>query len=685
VTPTEHERVLRRDLPLEALAATAALGILTWIMAPEFAHFPGALVPWPTHGLAIALLLGVAVRHRVLIGVALIVGTMVAGFANSGDAGRALSAATLLAGQTFLVVLLYDRLRRGAHPLASSANLAGFLVAVVIGTVPLTLLAALILSTFGADAAPGFTSGSWWVAAASSGAALAPLALSLTFDEQRQVSAPAILSVEFTLVSGFYVLLLLASFADLGPLPVGLPPAIATLPFLAWGGLRFGVRGFSLIASLLILAVSATATMDIGPFADFGRVDIERYRRAWVYLASLVGPAMIFPVALAERARAEQRTRTAHAQLTSIVESSSDLIAAVDRDLVVLAVNPAWVQEFQRISDVRVSPGMRMEEAFVRLPTERRTSMLHWRRALAGERFVSTREVGDPARTRDEYEISYGPVRDPDGEIVGASQVVRNVSERRRREAEDAEARRLESIGRLAGGIAHDFNNLMTAVMGYSDLVMQSLPAGDPRREDVAEIERAAGRAGELTQQLLAFARRRVIEPKLVDASALVEGFSRLLTPLIGPQVALVVRAARGLPLVRVDPTQFEQVVMNLAVNARDAMPRGGRLIIETAHDERDGEPVVRLSVRDSGSGMSADVQARIFEPFFTTKPLGEGTGLGLPTVHGIVHQAGGEIEVESTPDAGTAFHIYFPPAGARITPTIDGPMPPARVTPEPV
>jgi signal transduction histidine kinase len=675
---TVAQRGSRRFDRIAALLASAMVGVAVWATAPLLGQFPGSVLPWPAHGLALAVLLLVRREDRVRSAVTVGVAAFIGGALGSGLPAQAFAASTLLVGQSVLVVLLFERFAGDRFPLDATGSYARWLGAVFAGMFPLAVVAQLAMRVAEAPIAPAFSALNWWVAGVSSSAALVPVLLGMVWRDARQSDARPLVSAEFALVAVVYLVALADAFLLMGPLGGILPPIIATLPFLAWAGLRFGIQGFSVIGAMLIVVVLASTVAEVGPFQVFDPDGIERARRAWVYLASLVGPAMIFPVALAERSLAERRMRAAHAQLTSIVESSGDLIAAVDRDLVVLAVNPAWVEEFERISAVRVSPGMRMSDAFAFLPGERPISLAHWRRALAGERFVSAREIGDPARARDEYEISYAPVRDPRGEIVGVSQVVRKISERRRREAESAEARRLESIGRLAGGIAHDFNNLMTAVMGYADLLMHSLPPADPRRDDVAEIERAALRAGELTQQLLAFARRRVIEPRLVDAGALVGVFSRLLGPLIGGRIALVVRSARGLHPIRVDPTQFEQVVMNLAVNARDAMPEGGRLLIETANDEREGRSVVRLSVRDSGSGMSAEVQARIFEPFFTTKPLGEGTGLGLPTVHGIVHQAGGEIEVESAPGLGTAFHVYFPPAGPRITPSLDGPLPPS-------
>jgi signal transduction histidine kinase len=374
---------------------------------------------------------------------------------------------------------------------------------------------------------------------------------------------------------------------------------------------------------------------------------------------------MIFPIALAERRSAEARARGAYAQLSAIIESSVDLIAAVDKEMVIIAANPSWVEEFRRIAGVTVRPGMRMEVALEGLAIDAEDSMDSWRRALAGERFTVTRMIGDPERARDEYEIAYSPVRDLQGETVGASQVVRNITHRRKQESADAETRRLEAIGRLAGGVAHDFNNLMTAVIGYAGIVADSMPPEDERRDDLLEIEKAAARAGELTQQLLTFARRRVVEPRTVDVGELVRGFTRLLAPLLGSTVRLAVKIHEPLPPARVDPLQFEQVLMNLAVNARDAMPFGGDLSVTVAATPTPNGEGVRLTVRDTGTGMPPEVLSRIWEPFYTTKPQGQGTGLGLATVHGIVHQAGGELIVESTVGVGTAFHVILPPARA--------------------
>jgi signal transduction histidine kinase len=668
VSPVEHapSRLSAHEgasLPATALAVVA-LGLVTWLAAPVLRHFADALVPWPAHGMALAILLSARPADRSRLGIGMVVAVAIGAWIAGGTIPRAVAAGAQLTAQAIIITLLYDRLTEGRHPLRGTIAYAWFGVAIIVGALPTTLLVAVMLRVIGVEYVPGFSVLVWMIAAVTSMAALTPVLLAPTAPQAHGARTAPLVSVEFAVLCIVYLLALLNAFLLIGTPLVALPPAVATVPFLAWAGLRFGVRGFAIVAALFITVVVTSAITNIGPFQIFSEDVTVRGRRAWIYLASLIGPSMLFPVALRERSIAEERARGAFAQLSAILEGSGDLIAAVDRDLVIIAANPAWVNGFELLTGVRTGPGERMDAVVRRaLPHDADESIRFWGRALQGERFTVERFLGDPARERVEYEITYSPVRDTQGVIVGASQVVRNITDRSRREAEEQENRRLESVGRLAGGVAHDFNNLMTAVIGYTELIAQSMPKDDARRDDLAQIERAASRAGDLTQQLLAFARRRVIAPKLVDVGELVESFSRLLAPLLGSNVLLSVRREPNLRSVRLDPAQFEQVVMNLAVNARDAMPGGGRLTIEVANALRGATRGVRLSVRDTGSGMSAEVQARLWEPFFTTKPLGQGTGLGLPTVHGIVHQAGGEITVESELGKGTTFHVFLPEA----------------------
>jgi PAS domain S-box-containing protein len=265
----------------------------------------------------------------------------------------------------------------------------------------------------------------------------------------------------------------------------------------------------------------------------------------------------------------------------------------------------------------------------------------------------------------------------------------RDVTEQRALEARYAESQKLESIGRLAGGVAHDFNNLLTVILSCGELLRDSIAANGPAsEEDVREILGAGNRARELTQQLLAFARRQVIAPVVLDLNTLVGESEKLLRRLLGEDVTLVMSVEPGLSRVRCDPAQLQQVVVNLAVNARDAMPRGGRLEISTDDVLVDAGQAaslpgllpgmhVRLTVRDDGPGLPPEVREHLFEPFFTTKEKGRGTGLGLATVYGIVNQSGGSIAVESALGRGTAFAIYLPRSDAEV-------LPRARASPNP-
>ncbi len=379
----------------------------------------------------------------------------------------------------------------------------------------------------------------------------------------------------------------------------------------------------------------------------------------------------------AER-EAEERLRIQKETLETIVRNIPAMVIFFDPTSRPILTNPAfertlgWTMEEARHADL-------MAEVFPD-PEERRTAMEFIAASSGHWRDFRTR-----ARDGRGLDTEWVSARLSNGTTIA---VGREISEQRRLEDQLRQAQKMEAVGRLAGGVAHDFNNLLGIITGYSEIALRNLAAGDPLRGKIEPVLRAAERAAGLTRQLLAFSRRQTFQPRIVDLNAMVEDLGRMLHRLIGEDVKLVVLRGDHLATVRVDLGQMEQVVMNLVVNARDAMPRGGRLVIETAnataeelrdrtHDPLEAGPWVRLSITDTGEGMPPAVRERIFEPFFTTKPPGEGTGLGLSTVYGIVRQSGGHITVDSTPGKGTRFAIFLPAVTEAAGP-IAGDEPPA-------
>jgi two-component system sensor histidine kinase EvgS len=278
-------------------------------------------------------------------------------------------------------------------------------------------------------------------------------------------------------------------------------------------------------------------------------------------------------------------------------------------------------------------------------------------------------------------------LRSPSGDPLHFIALVQDITgqkraedERRNLERQLLQAQKMESVGRLAGGVAHDLNNHLTVINGYCAMLLDEMGPGDPLREPVGEILLAGNRAAALTQQLMAFSRKQVAEPRVISLNDVVAEAGKMLSRLIGEDIEIITRLDPSLGSVMADPSQMNQVLMNLAVNARDAMPEGGRIVIETLNTDLDegyaaqhagveAGPYVLLSITDTGAGMTQEVMEHIFEPFFTTKGTGAGTGLGLPTVYGIVKQSGGWIWVYSEPGKGSTFKVYFPRAGGAPEP----------------
>lgn len=375
----------------------------------------------------------------------------------------------------------------------------------------------------------------------------------------------------------------------------------------------------------------------------------------------------IFSWLVARRYEIEAALRSSQERLRAVLSSLPIMVWAIDR------AGDVTLAEGSGLKVLNLSSRELVGRSVFELYRDHPDVLANTKRALEGETFTATFVLGDVA-----VETWYSPLRSDHGSVSGAIGVSLDVTTRRRLEQQYLQAQKMESVGQLAAGIAHDFSNLLVAIGGYAELVMESFDPADPRRSDLLEVRKAAERADALTRQLLAFSRRQVLHPKVIDLNLLVGEVQKLLRRTIAEHIDLVLDLDPVLDPIRADPTQIEQVLLNLAVNARDAMPAGGQLHLATENVNVDDglaarrPPMtpgryVRLTVRDTGTGMDEHVKAHLFEPFFTTKDRSKGTGLGLATVYGIVRQSGGFIWVDSRPGQGTVFDIYFPAIQGKV------------------
>jgi PAS domain S-box-containing protein len=419
--------------------------------------------------------------------------------------------------------------------------------------------------------------------------------------------------------------------------------------------------------------VYKTGTSQSHPISLYDDGNLAFYRENYVYKLS-GGQIVTIYNDETIRVQSEQAAQKSEVFLNAMFESVQEGITVLDTNFTVLRTNPMlklWYPETQLL-------GQKCYSCFhgKSAPCEPCPSA----RALESGNSEFAIMPGPENSPVEWLEIYSYPIRNHQtGNITGVVEFMRDITQKKKSEVEKVkleeqyqQSQKMEAVGRLAGGIAHDFNNILCAITGNATLSIEDLPPDHPQHEYMEDIIIAADRATDLTRQLLAFSRKQLIEPKVINLSQVIKHLHSMLYRLIGEDIILRTIPQNQLGRVMVDPGQVEQIVLNLAVNARDAMPKGGELLIETANITLDDEyckthtnsepgNYVMLSVSDTGCGMNAQVKKLIFEPFFTTKELGHGTGLGLATVFGIVKQNGGRIDVHSEPDMGTSFKVYFP------------------------
>ena len=689
----------RRDAAV--IAALAGIYFLAGRLGLSLASVnPSASAVWPPSGIALAALL--VFGYRVWPGVAL--GAFLVNLTTSGSVPASIG---ITAGNTLEALLgawLVNRFASGRHAFDRVRDFFAFLV--------LAMLSAMVSPTVGAtslalagraswsDFAPIWVT--WWLGDTKGMLVATPLFVLASASTPIRWRTGRVLEAAALLGS----LLLVAQVVYGGVFfeNKGYPLQFACIPFLLWAAMRFGRRLVAVaLAELTAIAVRGTAR-------GFGPLAMGTQNEALLLLQAFIGVAaattMALAIAVRERRKAGDELQAAHDELERRVQertlalsgSNAALAAEVEerrraeerlraseeeyRLLFDSNPHPMWVYDFTTLEFLAVN-----DAAVRRYRYSREEFLAMTIRAIRAPEDVP--ELERALRERTHQALDTPGVfrhRGKDGQLILADIASRaihflgrearlvlaaDVTERRNLEEQLLQSQKMETVGRLAGGVAHDFNNLLGVITGYGELLKKRVE--EPRlRKYVDDILGAAERGSALTRQLLAFSRKQVLQPKSLDLNVVVGDMGGLLRRVIGEDIQLVTAFDDALWKVKADPGQIGQVVMNLAANARDAMPRGGRLTIATANVTLD-DAYARLhpgvspgayamvSVSDNGQGMTREVQARAFEPFFTTRTTGQGTGLGLATVHGIVKQSGGHIWLYSEPGQGTTFKIHLP------------------------
>ena len=473
------------------------------------------------------------------------------------------------------------------------------------------------------------------------------------------------------------------------PLARRMPLGLVVMPFLMFAAARLGPGATTWSVTLMALFSILATNAGVGPFATANTPVYLQLILAQAYSVGVGAASIFLSTVIHERELAASR-------IQAFFRSTPGMITIVDTDrrLVARTTDSAALHDSATLHDSAAlhdgatlhggatgdEPNPPDAAEFGRsgsVPARGVLADPAWTRALSGDSSTVTLDLGQ----RGLYELSYHPLRGEHGEVVGAASIGEDMARSARESAERQRAQRFEALGRLAGGIAHDINNLLTVILGQVWMLDDGRGADHPHAEELATLQDAVDRMKALTQQLLAFARAQIISPRVLTLNAQLEAMEPLLVRLIEERVEIDFRYATDLWPVNVDPSQFDQVVLNLCTNARDAMPDGGRIEVSTANVMLDALEARRLlvapgeyvclTVRDTGVGIAPDVLGRIFEPFYSSKEISKGFGLGLATVEGIVRQAGGAIGVTSVVGDGTRFRLYLPRARGPVAPAV--------------
>jgi hypothetical protein len=640
---------------------------------------------WPPTGIAIAalLVLGLDLWPAVLLGAFLV---------NATTGGSLFTATGIAVGNTLEAVVaaaLVRRLVDGRNPFARPRDVLLFAAVAAGVATPLSAIVGVItLAVAGVTrwSDLGGVCLTWWVGDVAGALIVAPLLIlwaegpRIEWDARRLVEA-VVLLVTVVAAGGLV-------FGGWVPMSRrGETFAYLAAPVPLWAALRFGPRETATAVAALALTALHGTLGGFGPFAQFAPLTAVLLLQA--FLAGISVTGLILAAAISQQRKSEAEARRLNAELTARV-------AADARELRAASVELSGSSERYRTLMDSAPDALLVADADgkVLLANARAEEAFGYdREELIGRALADLIPQGVHGRRRDgsEYpvDVRLSTVKLATGRGVCAA--VRDISEQRRAEQalresqaalaetqrELAQSQKIEAVGRLAGGIAHDFNNLLGVILGFGELARKDLPPDHRAHQRVEQIQKAAERAATLTRQLLAFSRKQLLQPRIVDLNTIARDMERMLRRLIGEDIRLVTSLTPDLWPVRADPAQIEQVILNLAVNGRDAMPGGGTLIIKTSHADLDAAfvgghpgsspgPHAVLAVSDTGHGMDAETLSHVFEPFFTTKPAGQGTGLGLAMIYGIVKQSGGYISAESEVGQGTTFTVYLPRAQAQ-------------------